>query len=258
MAGIPTFLRVEDEVVYFKGKGKKLVFYAPEKWFTTNCATIDGQYIDLLGCVNYSIMPEESTDYAKKVRTLNYPYIFTTRPGSIIKVKNFQISENMEPENYRLLIYTDNTVDEVISSTKVAQDIMNVEYFLRLFIITGKIPKTIPVNKLHETFLDNIKYSGNNYKVSAQLFGILLSEFCRCKDDPSIPFRLAKPKNGDMTYYETLPVSKLPKFNGPFNSLTSENWDESLMGAMLYTDSKGSPLEDIMMGDWAAVNDNNT
>lgn len=255
MAGIPTFLRVKDETVYFKGKGKKLVFYVPEKLFDTSCATIDGQYIDLLGAINYSVMPENSTDYAKKVKTLNFPYMFTTKPGSIIKVSDFKITENIDPENYRLLIYTDNTVDEVISSTKVPQDITYVEYFLRLFVLTGKIPKTIPVNKLHEYFLDNIKYSGNNYKVSAQLFGVLLSEFCRSKNDISIPFRLDKPKNRDMTYYDTLPISKTPKYNGPFNSITSENWDESLMGAMLNTDSKGSPLENIMMGDWSSVND---
>lgn len=257
MGKIPSFLRVENETAYFKGPGKKFVFFVPEKNFERNSAVEYGEYIELLGTINYTVMDINSTDYTKKLKTFNFPSMFTTKPGSVEKAKDFKISESIEPTDYRLLIYEDNGVDEVISSTKVPQDIGNVEQFMRLFILTGNVPKTIPYDKLHEYFLDSIKYNGNSYKITAQMFGLLLSEFCRSKDDIKVPFRLSKEKikDHDMHGYVTIPINQYPKFDGPFNSLTSENWDESLIGAILNPESKGSPLENIMMGDWGSVND---
>lgn len=250
--GIPTFLRVENETVFFKGPGKKLIFYVPEEFFTKHCATEEGEYIELIGAINYSVMDIDSSDYSKKIKTFDFPSEFTTKPGASMKVKNFQILPNAKPEDYRLLVYTDNDVDEVISSIKVPQDIINVEHFLRLFVLTGKIPKTIPYDALQDYFLNNININGNSYKVTAQLFGVLISEVARAKNDVNIPFRLSKPK--DMLSYETMRIASLPKLNGPFNSLTSENWDESLIGAVLNPDSKGSPLEPVMMGGWSGIN----
>lgn len=257
MGKIPSFLRVENETAFFKGPDKKFVFFVPEKNFERNSAVEYGEYIELLGTINYTIIKADSTNYAYKVKTFDFPSVFTTKPGNMEKVKNFKIREDLDPDDYRLLIYEDNGVDEIISSIKVPQDIGNVEAFIRLFVLTGNIPKTIPYDKLHEYFLNSIKYNGNSYKITAQMFGVLLSEFCRDKHDISKPFRLSKEKIKDhnMNAYATIPINQSPKFNGPFNSITSENWDESLVGAIINPDSKGSPLEPIMMGGWGTLND---
>ena len=254
--GRPNFIKVVDESVYFKGPNKKFIFFVPEKYFERNCAIEDGEYIELIGILNYTIVDRDSTNYAKKIGTFNYPSMFVTKPGYVERARKFQLTKDTDPQDYRLLIYEDNDIDQIISSTEVPQDIANVEQFIRLFVLTGNIPKTIPYDKLHEYFLDSIKYNGGNYKVTAQLFGILLSETCRSKDDPAIPFRLSKEKIKDhnMHAYETMRISQIPKFNGPFNSLTSENWDESLIGAMMNPNSKGSPPEPIMMGGWDRIN----
>lgn len=253
---MPSFLRKENETVFFKGPNKKFIFFVPEKNFERNCAIEDGEYIELIGTLNYTVVDIYSTNYTKKIGTLQYPSVFVTKPGYMEKVKDFQLTKYSKPDDYRLLVYEDNGIDEIICSTMVPEEIGNVERLIRLFVLTGNIPNTIPVNKLHEYFLDSIEYNGNSYKITAQMFGIFLSEFCRDINDISKPYRLSKEKIKDKNFYayETVAIKKTPKFNGPFNSITSENWDESLVGAILNPDSKGSPLEPIMMGGWDKIN----
>ena len=150
----PSFIKVVDESVYFKGSNKKFIFFVPEKYFERNCAIEDGEYIELIGILNYTIVDSESTNYTKKIKTFNYPSMFVTKPGYVERARNFQLTNDTDPQDYRLLVYEDNDIDQIISSVEVPQDVANVEQFIRLFVLTGNIPKTIPYNKLHEYFLD--------------------------------------------------------------------------------------------------------
>lgn len=242
---IPNFIKKDGDSVYYNGEGR-FIFFVPESYFSRKCATIEGEYVEMIGILNYCISKnEEDNDYSKKLKTFNFPSRFMTKPGRIEKVKNLQLSPESKVEDYRLLIYTDNMSDQIIVSTKVPQDIANVEDFFRLFVLTGNIPKTIPYDKLHEYFLESIELNGSSYKISAQMFGIIVSEICRSSSDLNKPFRLANTDN--MYDYIPMKISSVPKLNGPYNSITSENWDESLVGAIMNKETKNSPLEKIIM-----------
>ena len=57
-------------------------------------------------------------------------------------------------QDYRLLIFEKG--DAVVVSTKVPQNIANVEDFYRIFL-TGKLPTTIPYDKLQDYFTESMK-----------------------------------------------------------------------------------------------------
>ena len=72
--------------------------------------------------------------------------------------------------------------DKVVVSVKVPKSVENAEEFFRLFN-TGKLPTTIPYDELHRYFIENIRLNGENYGITMQAFGMLISEVCR---DPKI------------------------------------------------------------------------
>lgn len=241
---IPNFIRKEGETVYYNGEGQ-FIFFIPESHFTKTAA-ISGEYISILGILNYSICKGNTKDYTENIKMFNYPSRFVTKPGIIEKAKNIKLIDSSDPIDYRLLIYENNKYDEIISSVMVPEDIENVEDFFRLFVKTGDIPKTIPYDQLYKYFLDSINYNGASYKISAQLFGLIVSEMCRDPKDLSKPFRLSGSNN--MHDYKSIAINKIPKYNGPYSSITSENWDLSLIGAINNPEAKESPLEKVIMG----------
>jgi len=80
-----------------------------------------------------------------------------------------------------------------------------------------------------------------------QLFGIMQSELCRDPKDLSRPFRLTDMK--DMNAYKHVSIKEIPNYISPYVSITSENFDESLMASILIDDKdiKSTPLEKIIM-----------
>lgn len=246
MAGIPEFLKKKNDSLYYSGPGK-FIFYVPEVYFDRKCAIIEGEFISLLGILDYTILKSDKDDPMKKLNTFNFPTRFYTKPGLMEKVKNLKLTNTMKPTDYRVLYYTDNNEDQIVVSTKVPQDVANVEDFFRLFVQTGNIPKTIPYDKLHEYFLESIRLNGGNYKISAQMFGIVVSEMCRDPHDLSKPFRLSSAINKDMKSFESVSIKDIPKFISAYAAITSENWDESVINAVMNKNETYSPLENIMM-----------
>lgn len=237
---IPFFLKRKDDALLFNGDGQ-FIFYVPETYFDSKNAIIVGDYVNILGILNYSI--ENKTGGNGGLRTFNFPTVFLTKPTTIDKVKDVKLTKTTPSQDYRLLKY--NKGDMVVVSTKVPQDIVNVEDFYRLFVITGNIPNTIPYDKLQDYFIESMTLNGASYGISLQMFGILLSELCRSVKDESIPFRLAKEK--DMTNYRPVSIKVIPKLISPYSAITSENWDEAVVNAIINKGDKTSPMEKILM-----------
>jgi hypothetical protein len=79
-----------------------------------------------------------------------------------------------------------------------------------------------------------------------QNFGITVSEIARDAKDITRPFRLAK--SNDMHAYTPMSIKLSPKFVSPYSSITSENFDQSVMGAMLTNGNQPpTPLEKVLM-----------
>ena len=236
---IPSFLRRDNESLLFNDNGE-FVFYVPEIYFERKFAEIIGENVDLMGILNYAIFDEKGKHDG--LRTFNYPTIFTTIPSKIEKIKGIKLTKTSEEDDYRLLKYKKG--DVIVKSVMLEQKVSNADILLGMFM-TGKMPTTIDYSTIYKYFLDNIKLNGEDYKLNAQLFGILVAEMCRSKDDIRTLFRHTNMSN--MTDYQYIHMKQIPKFISPFAALTSENIDESIVNATLTKDTKYSPLEKIMI-----------
>ena len=239
MSDIPGFLVKKDKAYLFNGEGE-FVFYVPEKFFDTKNATIIGEYVKLIGVLNYAIFDKNGKHSGLK--QFNLPTEFITKPGSIDKIKDVQLTSYSPKQDYRVLKYKKG--DEILCDENIAQDVINIENFYRLFI-WGNLPNTIPYNELQDYFINNMDLNGFSYGTTMQLIGIVISEDCRYLEDPSKPFRLAKTK--DMHAYIQDNIRNIAKYTSPFASITKENWDDAVVAAITTPARKDSPMEKILM-----------
>lgn len=240
---VPYFLVRDGEKLIFNEKDKEFIFYVPEKYFDTSNAIIIGNIVSVFGLLSYQIVDAKGKVYESKL--FNYPSSVNTKPYAIEKVKGIKLSKYEKETDYRLLRFRKG--DAVILSVKTAQDIVNVEDFYDLFL-RGNLPATIPCNEIQNIFQENMKLSGNKYNISTQIIGLVISEIYRSVHDSKVPFRLSK--TDDMLAYQTLAVTSVPKGISPFVSITSENWDEGVVGAInIGADGKYSPMEKVLTGE---------
>ena len=238
--GMPSFVKKNEEgSIVFAEKGKELVAYVPEKYFERGIAEQAGEYINLLGVFDYTIQ-DINTNKNTGLKPFRLPTLFSTRPYLVDKAKQIKLIKQSEPTDYRLLRYREN--DIIIVSTNLVQFIGNVEKFNNLFFILGYIINTIPYDKIYEYIMDAMSLNGYSYGLNSQVFGFIISELCRSKDDPNIPWRLSKSTDQSMS------VKGISKLVSPYTAILSEDFDESIMYAMMNDDPKDSSLERVLVG----------
>lgn len=236
----PKFLKRDGDALLFNDEGQ-FVFYVPETFFDRGDAQIKGEYINLLGILDYTIYKPNGSNIGLK--RFNFPTVFLCKPSRIEKSKNLRLKASTEPQDYRLLIFEKG--DAVVVSTKVPQNIANVEDFYRIFL-TGKLPTTIPYDKLQNYFIDSMELNGSSYGMTLQMFGIVISEMCRDSSNPSRAFRHTK--FTDQMSYRAISIKDLPKYISPSSSIGSENWDLGVVGAIMNPTNANSPMEKLLMG----------
>lgn len=237
MNDIPKFLKRDGDSLLFNQEGE-LIFYIPEMYFSRNYAIIIGEYVNLLGVLDYAIFDEKGKHNGLK--PFRFPTVFLCKPGEMEKVKNVKLTEHVEAQDYRLLKFRKG--DQVVVSVKVPEMVANAEEFYKLFT-SGKMPTTIKYDEIQDYFLENIRLNGADYGISIQLFGIIIGEMCRDPKDPSKLFRYTSMSN--MTAYQMLNIREVPKYISPFTSITSENFDDSLVNAIINKNTKYSPMEKL-------------
>ena len=246
--GMPAFLTQKDYSVLFNEDGE-LLFYVPEVYFTDTklpLADIRGEYVNVMGVLDWAlVLPNGKVSEAKR---FYFPSIFTCKPDRIEKVKDLSLN-NRRSIDYRILHFKKG--DEVISNINIPQDVATAELLLKSFTVNGgKIPPSVPYNKMQDYIVDSLRISGNDYDIGKQLFGIIISEVCRDSKDLSKPFRLTDMK--DQYSYTQIPMATVAKYINPYVAFTSENFDESIMASILLsqdpkTDKVDTPLEKILM-----------
>lgn len=239
---VPAFLKRDGESLLFNNNEGELVFFIPEVYFTRKDAVMLGEYIQVFGVLDYAI--KDGNGKFGKLRPLKFPTVFITRPSEIEKVKNLKLTKTTEPADYRLLKYKKN--DMVVESVRVPQDVNNMEWLFRIFVINSRLPTTVRYDEMHEYFIENASLNGTKYKLSLQLFGILVSKIARDKKDPSKVFRLTDIK--DMTDYAVMSCADMPKYMSPYASIVSQNWDDAVVASILSDKKETSPLMQVMTG----------
>ena len=242
--GIPSFCKKEeDNSLSFNGEGKELVAYIPEKFFERNIAEQLGDYFELIGIFNYTIQ-DLKTGKNNGMHIFRLPTFFATKPYKTEKIKQARLTKDSEPEDYVVFRYQDG--DTIIVSLDVVQFIENVEKFINLFFILGYIPNTIPYDRIYEYIIDSARLNGFDYKLNAQVFGFVVSEICRDMKNTSKPWRLSK--NTDLHSYKSISVKNVSKLISPYTALLSEDFDESILHAIMNNDPKDSSLEKVLVG----------
>lgn len=239
---LPPFLKRKGDSILFNDDGE-FYFYIPESYFDQQVAFYNGEYISTLGFMSYAIKLKSGK--MSGLKNFNYPTRFITKPYKVDKLKNVKLIKESEPSDYRILCYKKD--DPIIVDVKVPKVIENVEEFVQMFLVNGKIPTTIPYDELQNAIVNNYLYNGNKYKTSLQLFGVILSELCRSKKDINVPFRLSK--DNDMHDYRPVSVKKIPKLISAYAAFTSENINEAIVYASLNDNKVQIPLERVLTGE---------
>lgn len=235
---IPAFTKRDGEALLFNNDGY-LEYYIPDNYFgngKTSSAAIEGAYVKLIGSFNYRIFDEKGV--SNKLMTFNFPTMFTCRPNKIEKRKNIQLDKTLDPSDYSVLIFKKG--DQLITRCLVEHNIDNVSELLRLHVQTGKIPNTIPYNELYRYLLDAMELNSGAYAVHSQSMGLMYSKICRDPDDISNLFRLSKAINKKMTGYKTISIKEAARYISPFASMIAENFDSSLLTAVMLSDDEKS------------------
>lgn len=246
MGAVP-FLREEGTSLFFDRKGKKLVYYVPEKLFNSNLVFVDGEIYSLMGIFEYAVV-DAKTGKQDLIKTMNYPSIFQCKPNRVEKMKNVKPTPLSEEGDYRYIEFLDG--DMAVKSILTPELIDNVEEFFKMFFVTTKMPKSIKAQDLWKYLVENFIVNGGNYNVDYHLLAIITAENCRATNDMSKLYRLTDMK--DPYDYTLLSIKETPKFNSPFSSLTSEHFDQAVVSAVLLSDKdekdiKNSPLEKLIM-----------
>lgn len=231
---IPKFLKKEGEALVYNDTGT-LKYYVPQLFFDRSFSTINGEYVDLFGLFNYSI---DKPGTKSVLKAFNLPSMFRCKPTRIEKLKNVRLIKEQEPEDYQVLIFEKGA--EAISSVRIPKDIINTEILWKLFFY-ARFPTTIPYDRIQDIIAENDKLNKIKYGLNVQLFGILIGELARSKNDPGVLFRSVYKDN--MNDYKYIGIVDAPKYVSPYQSLTSQNWDDGVVGAIINDDPKGSPME---------------
>ncbi len=242
---VPSFLRRDGEALLYNGKGEMYI-YVPESYFDANYAEELGENISMIGIADFSIEnnPEKPV-YGKNTHNLYFPSVFITSPYETIKIKDLSLKD-VEPRDYRVLKYKNG--DIVVTSVHVPKLSTNMETFFQCTTITTNSPNTISYGNLWRYYLKNAELCGGNYKTNAAAFGLVESELCRDPNDYFKPYRLSKDYEMKGTNYKKLSIKEVPRYISQYTAITSENWDESIIAAMMNDKEVYSPLEDILMG----------
>jgi hypothetical protein len=234
-----SFFKTVNDKVIFSGDGE-LIYYVPEKYFDIKAAETIGERITVMGMFTYAVFDKSGKRVLLK--SFNAPTMIECIPNTVSKEANYHLEGTKEPKAYRLLHFKNG--DELICSTKVPVDIAVLEKFVDIFK-GGNLPENIPYNKIQDYVLKNAELCKFDYKVSAQVIGMVISEIYRYEKDLSKPFRIAN--TDDMLAYKAISIDKVPKYTSAFTAITSDNADEAIAAAMTTKGHGDSPLEKIVM-----------
>lgn len=241
---IPYFLKQKPNTtsLQFKLEDKELVFFIPTVFFDRKYVkTVNGR-VNLLGIFNYTIR-DIKTHKMDKLYTFNYPTLIECEPSSVVKINNLDNIKGLRPDDYTLLIFRNN--DIVISSTKVIEDVANADLFYAIFT-SGKLPSSIPYDKMQDYFIENLKLNGKSYGLNMQLFGFIIGEMATESGNPNVLFRHTN--MDDFHDYSLKNIKISPKTVSSFSSYTSEVYDDAIINASLVKNRGSSPMEKLFMG----------
>lgn len=237
---------------YFRSDGQFIFlergyaeFYIPQSYFEGKFAEDQGSAIKVMGIFNVGFF---ENDKLTKMKIINLPtwihlflYDHETRkvelPGEPVAVP------------CRVLKYFKGNK---IMSSAVIEDSSNAELFLK-FITQGKLPPSIPYDKVLDVWRKNQSLNGINLGVPSVIEELILSAAYRDKNNPSSKFAhvIGKDPKGVSQYdYKMASIRQICQYTSTFSAITFEDIDSMITSSLNRTRDKTpemqSPLEEII------------
>ena len=176
--------------------------------------------------------------------TFNYPNMIEMYPTSITKEK---ITIDEDTEEYRVLHFVKG---DIMMNSYIKKSASNCETFLTL-ITTGKIPKSLSYEGILQACMKNFEINDVNPGVPSVTLQLIISEMCRYRKDPAIPFRkIAGRGNADMHDYKAANMNEVSAYSSVMSALTFERFSDKLASSLYMTKTGAaqtkSPIEKII------------
>lgn len=234
----PSFTKVVNDSLIYNDDGV-FCFYIPKIYFDRNNVVQEGDIVSMFGIVDWTIIKDGKNN---GLHRFNLPAPFQTRPTRQTPIKNVKLIAESEPADYIMFEYEKGA--PIFTNINITQDVTNIEEFFKI-LKSGRLPCTLPYDKFHEYMMDAFIYAGTKYSLHSQLLGIIAGRYFRSQKDLRKAFR--DTDMSKMTEYQIINIADLPKYISPYSSITSENWESALVGAMTNQDGTKSPLEKMLM-----------
>ena len=239
------FKEINNQIIF---TGNYMEVYLPRIYLDEGIVEFYGNKINTLGIFNFKIFSDEAKKDNVKMNTYSFSSIITMQPSSY-NLEKMDLFDEIDDNSFLILKFYKN--DIFIDSLDIAKASKNTEKFLKI-LNSGKLPKTIPYNKILELLLTNMRINGVNFEVPSSILELIISELYREKNNLELPFRFkaGSPKKVSMLDYDTINLKSISYYNSTFTSLTFEDFDYALLTSInknnLKKEEKISPVEKVL------------
>ena len=219
---------VGDQVIFV---GNYMEVYLPKFFFDKGVAVTRGVEIETLGIFNFRVFSSEEKKENSPIRTFSFPSLITTKPSSSYNANIPKLVEEADESEFTVLKYYKG--DIFITNVNTTQKSDNVQMFIDL-LNAGKLPKTIPYNKILELEIINTSFNGVKLNVPGTVMELIISEIYRDKKDLSKPFRFRAGSGEKVSMYDNRAINMKsnPTLNSTFTAVTFEDIDYNLTASV--------------------------
>lgn len=225
---------------YFKIAGEKIILdgaasmlaYIPLDFFESNIASdYGGEHIETLGLFNIEFFSDaDATKKIGKLETLKIPTMINIYPSSS-ELRDIELIPGTGVISYYVFKFFKG---DILTDKFIVQNSKAVERFMNL-IESGKLPRTIPYDKLFDIWTMNMNMNGTEMKeVPSTSREMILAEKYRDKKNPSYRFGIRAGKDPKTSMYDYVPASarNLTKYSSTFAGITFEDFDSMVVNGL--------------------------
>ena len=242
---------------WFKTQGEKIIFtgtlmkaFIPQDYFDMNIAQdYGGEHIEVLGLFNVKFYSDkEGKKQVGKLETVNIPTNINIYPSSI-ETEELELVPGTGVNRYQVMTFYGNepfTDKFIIMKSKAAESFLNI-------LEGGKIPPTIPYDKIFDIWTANMRLNGVNMPdVPSSSREMIIAEKYRDKKNPAFRFGIRAGKDPRTSMYDYVAANPrmLTKYSSTFAGFTFEDFDSMVTNGMNISKSGRkqveSPIEPII------------